>query len=424
MLNRLMRPVVLALLALALTSSAAWAQRSARAQLSANGPAAIDVGGMGTASITIAGTYSGTVNFEVIGEPGTAAVTVDCATPAAPGTAVNSTTSTGVWVCPVAGLRVLQARMSSYVSGTALVYLNASPGGGSSGGGGSATASLTLQEADDGSIAAGQTADAVVNFPQMYNGSAWVRLLGNATDGLLVNLGANNDVTVTGTVTANLSATDNAVLDDIADGIAITGEVDVIPASPAAGAYIPVRLTDGSSFLSADTQGTHGTTWGTITSVTGGAFMANASTARPSDVGADGDAVIPRATRYGELITSGAGDPCSDHTRISSAAIDTSTSGNVEIVALNGSDLIYVCGYSVVAGAATSVQFIRGTGTACATGETDLTGPWSFAANGGITQANTGVPQFVVAAGNALCIENSGANAVQGHVTYVRTATP
>ena len=33
--------------------------------------------------------------------------------------------------------------------------------------------------------------------------------------GLLVNLGANNDVTVTGTVTANLSATDNTVLDNI-----------------------------------------------------------------------------------------------------------------------------------------------------------------------------------------------------------------
>ena len=37
-----------------------------------------------------------------------------------------------------------------------------------------------------------------------------------AADGLLVNLGTNNDVTVTGTVTANLGAVDNAVLDDIA----------------------------------------------------------------------------------------------------------------------------------------------------------------------------------------------------------------
>jgi hypothetical protein len=38
----------------------------------------------------------------------------------------------------------------------------------------------------------------------------------DGTAGLKVNLGADNDVTVAGTVTAELSATDNAVLDDIA----------------------------------------------------------------------------------------------------------------------------------------------------------------------------------------------------------------
>jgi uncharacterized protein YvpB len=34
----------------------------------------------------------------------------------------------------------------------------------------------------------------------MYNGASWDRIRGSITDGLLVNLGANNDVTVTGTV--------------------------------------------------------------------------------------------------------------------------------------------------------------------------------------------------------------------------------
>lgn len=118
------------------------------------------------------------------------------------------------------------------------------------------------------------------------------------------------------------------------------------------------------------------------------------------------------------------GGPCQDHARLTTVAIGNSTSGNVEVVALNGSDLIYVCGYSLMAGAATGVRFVYGTGTACATGETGLTGVWPFAANGGITQANGGVPQFVVPAGNAFCTENSGANAIAGHVTYVRTASP
>jgi hypothetical protein len=36
-----------------------------------------------------------------------------------------------------------------------------------------------------------------------FNGSTWDRVRGNTTDGLLVNLGANNDVTVSGTITAN-----------------------------------------------------------------------------------------------------------------------------------------------------------------------------------------------------------------------------
>ncbi|MEY3400434.1 MAG: hypothetical protein RLZZ86_31 [Cyanobacteriota bacterium] len=37
----------------------------------------------------------------------------------------------------------------------------------------------------------------------VFNGTSWDRQRGNATDGILVNLGTNNDVTVTGTVTAN-----------------------------------------------------------------------------------------------------------------------------------------------------------------------------------------------------------------------------
>lgn len=51
----------------------------------------------------------------------------------------------------------------------------------------------------------------------------------DGTSGLKVDLGADNDVTVTGTVTANLSATDNAVLDDIAlDTEAIKTAVEII----------------------------------------------------------------------------------------------------------------------------------------------------------------------------------------------------
>lgn len=83
--------------------------------------ARLDVTGMATASITVSGTYSGTVSFEVIGGAGTPAVAVECVAPDDLATGVSSTTGTGVWMCPVAGLSVLQARMSAYTSGAALI---------------------------------------------------------------------------------------------------------------------------------------------------------------------------------------------------------------------------------------------------------------------------------------------------------------
>jgi hypothetical protein len=83
-----------------------------------------------------------------------------------------------------------------------------------------------------------QDALAVLNLGYLFDGTTWDRARGDSTNGLLVNLGANNDVT-------------------------ITGEVDVTPASPAAGTYLPVRLTDGSTFLSVSQDWTVGSAIGT-----------------------------------------------------------------------------------------------------------------------------------------------------------------
>lgn len=409
MTKHLLRGALLALLAVQPVA----AQPSARYALSADGAAQLDVAGMGTAAITVSGTYTGTVNFEVIGEPGTAAVTVDCATPAAPGTAVNSTTSTGVWTCPVAGLSLLQARMSSYSNGTAVVFLRAVPaGGGGGGGGGSATASLTLQEADDASIASGQSADVTIGLGQVYNGSAWVRqTVGTAgtaaaqvttiqgvasmTPVQVADNGASLTVDGTVTVTDGAGAL-NVICDSGCAGGTQYTEDDAAAANPVGGVPILVRadtpgaavtadgdnvaqrgtnygaayvqvvdssgnfintfggsggtaLADDADFtagttsftpvggfyqssvtactdgdtctagitaqrtlkvtlysaagaeLASDTQATHATTLGTITSVTGGVLMGNASTATPTDVGADGDAAALWLTRNGAL---------------------------------------------------------------------------------------------------------------------------
>lgn len=91
---------------------------------------------------------------------------------------------------------------------------------------------LITTQADD--IANTQDTIAVTSFLQLFDGTTWDRARGDATNGLLVNLGSNNDVTVTGTV--DLGATDNAVLDAIAASVAaidtdtttIIGHVDGI----------------------------------------------------------------------------------------------------------------------------------------------------------------------------------------------------
>lgn len=103
-----------------------------------------------------------------------------------------------------------------------------------------------------------------------------------------------------------------------------------------------------------------------------------------------------------------------------SAVIDTAAAGNVQLVALTATQTIYVCAYTMVADGTVAVQFIYGTGTACATGEIDLTGPMAFVVNSGASAGSgTGV-LFQTAVSNALCIELSAAVGIRGSVSYTK----
>ncbi len=67
-----------------------------------------------------------------------------------------------------------------------------------------------------------------------------------------------------------------------------------------------------------------------------------------------------------------------------------------------------------------NTQLIYGTGTACATGETNLTGAYPTIAQTGLSATPNG--GIKTAAGNALCIELSAAVQVSGVVTYLQGA--
>lgn len=99
-----------------------------------------------------------------------------------------------------------------------------------------------------------------------------------------------------------------------------------------------------------------------------------------------------------------------------SAAINDSASGLTQVIAAVTGKAIYVAGYTVVANAAVTVQWEYGTGTACATGTTALTGPMSFAANGGAAPRQT----LFVPSGDALCLNLGAAVQVGGSVSYAQ----
>ena len=126
----------------------------------------------------------------------------------------------------------------------------------------------------------------------------------DATAGLKVDLGADNDVTVTGTVTANLSATDNAVLDTIDTSTAaaaaslatldnaIAGsemQVDIVGALPAG--------TNAIGKLSANSGVDIGDVDVTSAVITGGAVAHDsADSGNPIKVGAKAITALSGAT--------------------------------------------------------------------------------------------------------------------------------
>lgn len=228
---------------------------------------------------------------------------------------------------------------------------------------------------------ANPTVPGVAAFLMCYNGSTWDRCQGGLTD--------TDDGTIAGAQVPGLVVPLNYVY----DGSNWVREI--------------VYLEDAAE--------------------TAGAQLRMAGTVRrdtaASSAGTAGDNATANTDQLGRLWIR-QGDPCADYARVTTVSIGNSTSGNVELVALSASNIVYVCGLHVVAGAATNVSFIYGTGTACATGETALTGAMQFAANGGIAVANNGVVQMKTASANALCTKNSGANRIDGWVSYVQTAAP
>lgn len=102
------------------------------------------------------------------------------------------------------------------------------------------------------------------------------------------------------------------------------------------------------------------------------------------------------------------------------AIYDASTSGNTELVALASSQTVYVCGYTIFTPGSVSVRLVTGTGSACATDEASVTPIWQFTAQSGVVDNSPIYRGLKSAVSSALCIETSGAVAVQAIVYYTQ----
>jgi hypothetical protein len=99
-----------------------------------------------------------------------------------------------------------------------------------------------------------------------------------------------------------------------------------------------------------------------------------------------------------------------------SAVINTSSSGLTELVALAASKRVRVCHFTAVAASPVTITLDYGTGSACGSGTTALTGAMTS-----ITTIDTDFRgELRTASANALCINLGTGVSTQGVVTYAQ----
>lgn len=118
----------------------------------------------------------------------------------------------------------------------------------------------------------------------VFNETSWDRLRGDATNGMLVNLGGNNDVTITsGTVTTVSAVT--AITNALPAGDNNIGNVDVVTSALPTGAATEASLASIDGKVTACNTGAVVISSGTVTTVSSVTAIANALPAGDNNIG-------------------------------------------------------------------------------------------------------------------------------------------
>lgn len=103
-----------------------------------------------------------------------------------------------------------------------------------------------------------------------------------------------------------------------------------------------------------------------------------------------------------------------------STPINISTNTTTELITLTAGKTIFVTSWDVIAGGTGNITLEYGTGSACATGTTVLTGAYPLIAQAGIAKGNGLGPVLIVPPGNSLCALTSAAVQYSGSISYVK----
>ena len=103
-----------------------------------------------------------------------------------------------------------------------------------------------------------------------------------------------------------------------------------------------------------------------------------------------------------------------------SNAINISTATTTELIALDANKTIYVTSWDVMAGGTGNFTLVFGSGTACGTGTTSLTGAYPLIAQAGIAKGNGLGIVLAIPKGKALCATTSANVQMSGSVSFVQ----
>lgn len=148
---------------------------------------------------------------------------------------------------------------------------------------------------------------------------------------------------------------------------------------------------------------------------TSGAVGVDSNNPLPIAISSSGNAV--NVSQVGGL--SVAYNPCADPSKLTWLNLNaTAASGSTEHVAVNGSDRIYLCGYSLHLGGAGEVTIQFGSGSTCGSNTSNIrTIPAGAAADGEALDLLTPARSDT---GRALCTNRSASTTLEGGFFYVR----